>query len=322
MVKPNDVKSFKSKKIKALLNFFYFVCILLVGFYAYKKPYYNWGALPYMAVVLSYDNDDPKFIHDTIYQIARQKIPSETYNQIADTSMNYKKRMLQNENDFYNLLPFYVVKPLYTGLIYLFYKSGISLLKATVLPSVVAYVLIGLLLLIWVKIYLQLFFAFLSCILIMLFAPMLEVVKTSSPDCLATFLLLTALYFIIERKSLLIAFFFLLLSVFARLDNIIPCVFILSLLAFTDKWKEKIPMKKYFSVLLILTDSYFVITANALKFGWSLLYYPSFAKHLNLSYEAHAAFSFKDYFILYPYYKQFFLFSFYFIYAAFINNIY
>src|SRR6266496_1961554 len=252
-----------------------------------------------MGVVLSYDNDNAKFIHDTVYEIAKQQIPAGTYSQITDTSMNYKKRMLQNAGDFYNLLPFYVVKPLYTGMVYLFYKAGFSLLKATIMPSVIAYVLIGTLLFIWLKTYLQLFFAFAAGLLIMLSAPMLEVVKTSSPDCLAAFLLLTALYFIIERKSLFIAFVFLLFSVFARLDNIIPSVFILSLPAFTDKWREKIAVKKYLLMLLITLVCYLLITSNTLKYGWSLLYYPSFAKHLNLSYEASTAFSFKDYFTLF-----------------------
>ncbi len=299
MIKHNDTNSFAMGKIKYLLNPFYFLCILSVGFYAYEKPYYNWDALPYMGVVLSYENDNPKFIHDTVYKIAKQQTPSAIYYQLIDSSNNYRKKMKENAVDFYNEFPFYVIKPLYTGMIYLFYKSGFSLLKATIVPSVIAYILIGILLFIWLKTYLQFYFAFIASLLIMLSAPLLNILRSSSSDCLATFLLLASLYYIIERKSLLIAFLFLLLSVFARLDNIIPCFFILSLLAFTDKWKEKIPLKKYLLMLLILTGSYFLITSNALRYGWSLLYYPSFAQHLNISHEAAAVFSIKDYFILF-----------------------
>jgi len=107
-----------------------------------------------------------------------------------------------------------------------------------------------------------------------------------------------AFYFIIERKSLLIAFLFLLFSVFARLDNIIQFFFILSLLAFTHKWKEKLVLKNYFAMVLVIVVAYFLITSFASKFNWGLLYYPSFAKHLNLSYQANTAFSFKDYLAL------------------------
>jgi hypothetical protein len=133
----------------------------------------------------------------------------------------------------------------------------------------------------------------------MLSAPMLEVAKTSSPDCLATFLLLMVFYLLIEKKSLPWTFLFLLLSIFARLDDIIPCFFILSLLAFTNKWKQKLKIKGYILMILTMVIAYFLITSSALKYGWNLLYYPSFAKHLNISYEASANFSFKDYFILF-----------------------
>ena len=286
-------------KANYLLLTFYFLCILFIATYAFQRPYYNWDTLPYMGVVLSYENDNPEFIHDSVYAIAQDQMPSATYKQVIDTSMDYKKRMFENRYDFYNTLPFYVVKPLYTGMIYLFYKAGVPLLRATVLPSIIAYVLIGLLLFLWLQTYVQLLFAFLASLLTMLSAPMLELVKTSSPDCLAAFLLLTAFYFIIKRKSLFIMFLFLLLSVFARLDNIIPCFFILSLLAFTDKWKEKLALKKYVAMIFIVIIGYILVTSSALKYGWGLLYYPSFAKHLNLSYQASTTFSFKDYFGLF-----------------------
>lgn len=286
-------------KTNYLLNTFYFLCIISVSIYAFEKPNYNWDAMPYMAVALSYESGDATFIHDTVYTIAKEQMPPVKYDQIIDTSMNYKKRMLQNENDFYNLLPFYVVKPLYTGMIYLFYKEGISLLKATVLPSVIAYVLIGWLLFKWIKNYLPALLSCLIALLTMLSAPVLEVVKTSSPDCLASFLLITAFYFIIERKNLSVAFVFLLFAVFARLDNIIPSFCILSLMVLTDKWKKKLVLKKFFAMIIILVIAYFLITSFALKFGWSLLYYPSFARNLNLSYESGTAFSFKDYFVLF-----------------------
>jgi hypothetical protein len=286
-------------KINLLLNIFYFISIISIGVYAFEKPYYNWDALPYMGVALSYEHDNAKFIHDTVYAIAKEQIPYATYKQITDTSMDYKKRMLQNENDFYQLLPLYVVKPLYTGMVYLFYKSKVPLLKATILPSVIAFVLIGCLLFLWMLNYLQTLFALLISLLTMLSAPLLEIAKTSSPDSIAALLLLAAFYFIIERKHLFTAFLFLLLSVFARLDNIIPCLFILSLLAFTNKWKEKLKLKKYVTMVLTVIIVYFLVTSIALKYGWGLLYYPSFAKHLNLSYQTSTTFSFKDYFDLF-----------------------
>jgi hypothetical protein len=299
MARSSNTKGFTTNKTKALLNFFYFFCILSVGLYAFKKPYYNWDVLPYMGVVLSYDNDNPKFIHDTVYEIAKKQIPSTIYYQLIDSSNNYRKKIKENAVDFYNEFPFYVVKPLYTGTIYLFYKSGFSLLKATIIPSIIAYILIGILLFIWLKTYLPSSFAIAPGLLIMLSAPLLNILRSSSPDCLAAFLQLASLYYIIERKSLITGFIFLLSSAFARVDNIIPCFFILSLLAFTNKWKEKIPLKKYLIMVLILIGSCLLITANASKYGWSLLYYPSFAQRLNIYHDSTTGFPIKNYLILF-----------------------
>lgn len=288
-----------TSKTKNLIVVFYFLFLLFMGFYAFKKPTYGWDTLPYMGVVLSYDSNNINFIHDTVYEIAKQQMPVEVYKQLTDSSIPYRKRMATNAFAFNSQFPFYVVKPLYTSMVYLFYKSGFSLLKAAVLPSVIAYFLMGCLVFLWLKPYLQTYFSVIASLLIMLLAPVLKVLKGCSPDCLASFLLLAGFYFIIEKKSLLIAFLFLLLSAFARIENVIPCFFILSLIACTNKWKERIHFKKYFLMLTALIICYLLITSGTLKYGWGLLYYSSYTKHFNEPYSAPVVSSVKDYLILF-----------------------
>ncbi len=292
-------KLFATIKTKHLLIFLYFLFLLFMCIYAFKKPTYGWDTLPYMGIVLSYDTGNINFIHDTVYEIAKQQMPVEIYKQLTDTLVAYRKKMAEDALAFHDQFPFYIVKPLYTGIAYLFYKSGISLLKALVIPSFIAYFLMGCLLFFWLQTYLHILFSLTASFFIMLLSPVLTIFKGCSPDCLASFLLLTAFYFIIEKKSLAVAFLFLLLSVFARLENIIPGFFILSLLAYTNKWKERIGIKKYLFMLAVLMICYLFITSNVLKYGWGILYYPSFANHLNVSYEANSFFSLKEYFILF-----------------------
>ena len=88
---------------------------------------------------------------------------------------------------------------------------------------------------------------------------------------------------------------FLLLSVFARLDNIIPAISFLSLIFFTNKLHQKISTGKmvfFFSLLLL---AYFTVTGNVRSFGWSVFYYPAFAKQLNVSYTPGSSFDFAAY---------------------------
>lgn len=276
----------------------YLILIFLIALYAFKRPYYNWDMLPYMAVVIGYDHNDPNFVHDTVYDIIKKQLPVSAYNQLIDGGLEFRKRMAGNSNEFQMQMPFYAVKPLYTGIVYLVYKGGIPLIQATILPSFIGYFLIGSLLILWIMRYMQFYLALAISTLMMLSAPMWDIVRNSSPDCLSAFLLLGAMYFILEKKSILVAFVFLLLSIFARLDNVIPCFFFISLITFSNNWGHKIPLKKYAVMLLFISLCYLGITLNAHQFGWSVLYYPTFLKSLNLSYSFHTEFHLREYLAL------------------------
>ena len=276
----------------------YFILIFLTGRISIKRPEYNWDMLAYMAVVLGYDNSDSNFVHNSVYKIAKDQLPAETYNQLIDGGLEYRKNMAQNSSEFYQQMPFYAVKPLYTRLIYFMYKAGVPLIAATVVPSFIGYFLIAFLLIIWIKKYLQLTLAFAVSMLIMLSAPMWDIARLSTPDSLSAFLLFGALYFMIERRSLFLTFSFLLLSIFARIDNVIPCILIVSLIAFSNKWEHKISKQKYLVMLIFFLLSYLSITLGTRKYGWDILYYPTFSKSLNLNYTYHAKFHFQNYLAL------------------------
>src|SRR6476659_2094941 len=128
--------------MKSLFLLIYCAILLGVSIASLKEPAYNWDVLPYMGVILSYEKTDVKTIHDSVYEIAKEQIPSAFYNRLVDPSNNYRNRVAQSPQVFHLQLPFYVVKPLYTGVSYLFYKAGTSLLMATVWPSVISYFLI------------------------------------------------------------------------------------------------------------------------------------------------------------------------------------
>ena len=284
--------------MKSLFLLIYCAIISGVSIYSLKEPAYNWDILPYMGVILSYEKTDIKTIHDSVYEIAKEQIPSTFYNRLIDPSSKYRNRVAQSPEAFHFQLPFYVVKPLYTGVSYLFYKAGASLLMATVWPSSISYFLIGLLWFYWLQKYWRVLFAFAGSLLIMFSAPLLSVANLSTPDALSGLLLFAAMYAVIEIRSLALTFLFLVLSIFARLDNIIPAVFFLITLAFMNKWNPKIPARKLLLILTIILLSYFVVSFNARSFGWSLFYYPTFIKQLNSSYITNSTFVFKDYIVL------------------------
>jgi hypothetical protein len=256
----------------------YVVFIGLVAFYAFRRPSYNWDMLPYMAVVLGPAS------HDSVYSLARTHLSPETYALLSDGGLPYRREMAANAASFAQQMPYYSVKPLYTGLVYVCYHLGVPLIGATVLPSLLGYIGIGILLLVWTRKYLP--GAELFCALVMVTAPMWEMARTSSPDGLSAFLMLGGLYFILEKGPMLAAFALFLLAVFARIDNVLPAV---ALLALT------VPLKRFAWMGACLGLAYLAVAASGLPYGWSILYYPTFAKSLNLDYAYHASFHFSDY---------------------------
>lgn len=273
----------------------YFFILILVAIHSFKKPEYNWDILPYMALVLKADNTNIDAVHRLTYIAAQQNLPAPTYKNLTDTSNAYRKKMSEDSDAFNNQLPFYVIKPLYISFAYAFYKVGFSLPASTVLPSIFSYLLIGLLLLYWLKKYLSIFFSSSVSLLVMLSSPMLEIAKLSTPDALSAFLLLSSFYFVLEKQNKMFMFILMIASIFTRVDNLITCVAIIGLLAFFNKPLKKQSIIQYGSMALILFLCYFLITASTASYGWSMFYNNLSSHHTSSANGFHSAFILKDY---------------------------
>ncbi len=273
-----------------------------VAVFAFRKPHYNWDMLAYIAIVIKAEHPEytPGQVHTATYQTALQEIPKKSYEQLTDSSNTYRRKMMTGAIEFNNQLPFYAVKPLYTGMVYLFHSTGFSLSKSTVLPSILSYFLIGLLLVYWLRSYLSLPIACMSSLLIMTSSMAVGVTRNSTPDCLSALLLLTALYCIIEKFSPRILAICLLLSILARIDNIITGFFLLSFLLFYKHPGRQISLKYYLALLFIFSFAYFCISIYAINShpDWSVFYYSKFMRYLDSSHEYHQNFSWRSYLAL------------------------
>ena len=284
---------FSLSMVSALIYLVYFLCLLPVAIFAFKRPYYNWDMLPYMALVLKMDHADSNVVHKMTFSIAKADVPTVEYGYL--TGGEYRKKMAESPADFYSQLPFYVVKPFYTWMVYLCYKTGFSLPMSTVLPSILSYLLIGLLLFTWLKKYLSTSFAFLAGLLIMYSVFMVSMARISTPDSLSSLLLFAAMYLIIEKGSLTGMFLLMWLSILTRIDNLITCLFILSFLAFAGKWQKRIPVKLYILMVFIFISSYITIAYTTRMNGWHFLYYPTFVRYYDLAHHFNTDFSLPHY---------------------------
>ena len=268
--------------------------LLFIGYrYQYHHPGYNWDMLPYMGVALEYENADN--IHAQVYAIAKREIPPHAFTQLTDSIIPYRSAVYQSPELFRKQMPFYVVKPLYTRMVQLFYKAGIPLTKATVMSSLIASFLLVCVMLHWFRKYLSLLMTALAAIALSLWGPVLLLSKTSGPDALSALLLVGAVYCMLEKTKSGLMYFLLLLSILTRIDNLLPAALFISVYSYYihDKWKQRLKTG------ILLTSGcivcYFFVGSLAAEYNWSYFYYTDFYKHLHPDYNIAAGFSFQNY---------------------------
>ncbi|HLK28512.1 MAG TPA: hypothetical protein VKT28_08025 [Puia sp.] len=292
----------RNKVLRVLAPSIYFIIIILASIYSYKRPAYNWDMLGYMALTLKIENPDINSVHNNTYSIAEREVPNWTYyHTLADSSNAFRKRMKENPASFNNQLAFYIIKPLYISFVYLFYKSGFSLSSSTVIPSVISFILISILLFYWLRKYLNIFFASVLALLVMLSPPLLTVAKLSTPDALSGLILFSSFYFIIEKPKFIFAILLMIISICTRLDNVITCILILSLVTFAARSPIKMFSGKYAFALALLLFCYYFVSHSTKKYGWNISFYSTFAYYLtSSSYQAVDTITLKDYsFLMY-----------------------
>ena len=125
---------FRNKSGNAsLANKLYYSIIFLASLFFFAFCIYshdqNWDILGYSASAISLANDDPNFIHSYVFselnnygtQSARQKLT---------TGTDYAVTMHQDADAFYQQIPYYKIRIIFVGLIYILTKVGMNIFSA------------------------------------------------------------------------------------------------------------------------------------------------------------------------------------------------
>jgi len=241
------------------IKLFYFIFILVLALLAYSKRYYNWDMLGYIGCIISIEESNIDSIHSKVYQLAKKDLPAKEYEALIDSNNDYRSRAFQDATYFYGQLNLYRIKPLYVLLIYLFYKIGVPLVTATILPSVLSFVAIGLILFYWMTGYVKKWLACILSALIMLSPPLWEIVLSSTPDAFGDLIVLSAFYLILEKNKILAGLIFLLISIWIRIDFILLVMMTIIWLNLTKAVFKKISTMVVLSLSVISVLSFAVI---------------------------------------------------------------
>jgi hypothetical protein len=212
----------------------YAAAVLLATTFLYARPNYGWDVLPYSAVALAWDNPDPDSVHAQAYAAVRRELRPSRYALLVDTTNAYRRQALRDPAFFTRELSFYSIKPLFVAMVHGLSRLGIPVPRATILPSLVAFVVVAGLLLAWTRRHIpEPYAAGLS--LCILFSPfILYSAAASTPDLLSTALLLGGTWGLIEGRFTTAGLLLLALAVPVRLDALL---FVIAMAVYLDRFR-------------------------------------------------------------------------------------
>ncbi len=254
------------KSISRLLLLSLFI---IIGIYALAasawKPHQNWDMIMYIAVAMSYEESDVASLHAFTYNTLQHSISDEKYKSLVQGE--YRQAIHLDQSAFKEQLPFYQIRPLYTGLIYLLYKAGVNIAFATHMVSGFA-VFGGLILLYLMSASILGYpFAYAVPFFTLIFGAV-DIARYSTPDGMAFLaVMLSAYLFVKDRIVLLIVFLPVMVGI--RTDLILYVIPLLLVAGLSKSEYRKLATISVFVSVLF----YFAIEVLSNNPGWSTTFY-------------------------------------------------
>ncbi len=243
---------------------------LILGIYALAvsayKPLHNWDMIMYIAVAKSYEEPDIKSLHTFTYRALQNSVSKAEYITLVQEG-KYRQAIHTDPSAFKEQLPFYQIRPLYTGAIYLLYKTGIDIGFATHIISGIAVAMALVPLYLMSSSILGHPFSYAIPFFVLIFGAT-DLARYSTPDGMAFLAIILSAYLYLKHRILLLLIF-LPIMVCIRTDLILytaPLLFVI--FASHREFRKKVTVS-----LLMLFFLYYTIGALAKNRGWSTIFY-------------------------------------------------
>jgi hypothetical protein len=282
----------------AALFLVYLLGLALSSVHLYRNPVYAMDAVQYMGNALLMEDTDIVKVHDRVYAELRRSVPAgalrgllgEEPTSPADQNRSRQERA-RNPEIFAEFLPFFAIRPLYNQSLWLLSKSGLGLLRSTILLSVASYFAIGVILLVWIKPYTGMAFGVAIAFLLMISPPLTEIGRDLTSDGLSTLVAFAALFLIFEKQRLAPGLALLLASIFFRTDFVVLAGPVL----LVCWWEKRLDFLQAGLLLAFALASVLAINHFAGDYGIKMLYYRNFVGVPTTPGEMNIQFSFRDY---------------------------
>jgi hypothetical protein len=262
-------------KILCLGLYLGYLALLIMHWNEY--PTYNRDTISYIGAALSYEEKDIATLHHETYQSvldAVTKIRHRSF--IAKTP--HDKVMADRPDVFAAQLNGYHAKPLYVAGVYVLHKLGLNLVFSARLLAILPAIGLAVLLLIWLSRYYSIGYSCLLSFLSATGAGIQSVVLLSTPDMLSAALLVLGLYLLLEQRRPTTGAMILVLSVFARMDNIVLVNLIFCYFALFARRGDRLSMVQLGVFGIAATASFLAIGYLAQVDSWATTFHYAFGE--------------------------------------------
>jgi len=239
----------------------YILLLFLITFILSKFPGHN-GDMPfYIACVIEKESGSMDGVVAQTKEVLQKELPASEYQVHAARLGDADPVILER----------YRIKPLYILLVLVFHKLGFSYVHATVIPSLIGYLLIGLSIWRFTIQRLDPVRTFLISTACMIIYPALALARLSTPDAMSCFFMLNALLLIYFGRNKTVWICLFLLAICTRIDNVVSeLIFLFALWKWpVFNFSEKLTGKEFvgFSMTLI-SVALLVNLMSARHFFW------------------------------------------------------
>ncbi|HEX8461449.1 MAG TPA: hypothetical protein VF623_08460, partial [Segetibacter sp.] len=227
-----------------------------------KRPLYNSDMLSYMGIALQIKGFDAQQLHDSVYTITKAHVPAKAFVNLTSTNDGRVERY-NDYRSFYDYLRYFRLKPLYVFVIKTFYDSGINLVFATILPSLIFTG--GLLIAFFYglqKLFKSNIFPFVIGLIVMLFSYTNQLVCLSTPDAMSSFQVFILFLNLFFKGKEAVSYCILALCIFTRIDNLTLLPFILYYYRF-----DKVNIKSLVKAFLLISAVVIIVSVVPFLFG-------------------------------------------------------
>ncbi|WP_315053508.1 hypothetical protein [Chryseobacterium indoltheticum] len=286
-------------KLKWGLSFLFFIVGLsFLTFSCYQNRVYDWDMPGYLGSVYSWEfPDDAKKVQEKVYSDIEKEASKAEFNDIVHS--NYPNEVFYADyTAFGEQLPYYNIKIGFNAAVYFLYKLGFSGPHSVLLVNIFSYFISGLLLFYMLKLFFPKnhFIAPLLSLFIFWLPPVRDMAQNPTPDMLVFVFLMLFIISVLQKKSELLQFIFLLCCVLIRPDYVIFAISYLFVVLVIKYLKED---KQISYSLIIQGFSIVIIYVAIIKYynypGWKDVFYDSFIYRRPIISAQKAEFTFQAY---------------------------